>query len=80
VQNVFIQHEQTQKFLDQNDEWTPDAGQARNFPTSLNAIAHCMANHLRHARLVVRIEGAQDIVLPIKEENGTGTKAPQGER
>jgi len=64
-----VQDQGTKYFLDEGGGWTIDASRARNFPTSLNAIVHCLQEELGQVQLIVRIDGAPpDIVVPINEE------------
>ena len=68
VKQILVQDQSTKCFLDEQGEWTAHASAARNFPTSLNAIVHCLEKELGNVQLIVRIDGARpDIVVPIDE-------------
>ena len=70
MRKILVQDQATKRFLDDAGEWITDAERARNFPTSLNAIVHCVQKKLGQVQLLVRIEGpaSRDMIVAMDEE------------
>lgn len=71
MRKILIQDSQTRLFLRADDLWTGDCAQARNFSTSLSAVAHCCHLGVSRAQVVVKFDmaGACDVVVPIEHES-----------
>jgi hypothetical protein len=63
-------------FLGAGDAWTPSHAEARNFDTSLSALAHCLQNQLLKMQIVVRFNrlGSPDVIVPVETENRPQTE------
>ena len=68
MRRVFIQHPQTRMFLRDAQHWTPDADDARDFTTSLNALAFCLQKQMADAQIILRFDqpGMEDVVVPVQ--------------
>lgn len=57
--------------LRDGDAWTTEPQEARNFPTSLNALAHCLQNQIKDTQIVIRFSNpdVSEIVIPIQPDN-----------
>jgi hypothetical protein len=73
MRKIFVQHCDSKLFLRDAEGWTAQVDEARDFETSLNALAYCLQNRLRHAQIVVRFEGpgSQDVIVPLQSEDGS---------
>lgn len=67
---ILVQDRRTKLLLRDFDEWTADISAARDFKTSLNALAFCLQHDLVTAQILVRFEDADhnDIVVPLTPE------------
>lgn len=70
---VLIQDCDSKKFLTADNNWSEQAERARDFETTLNAVAHTLAHRLRGAQAIVRFEGeaAPDVVVPLSCEQAS---------
>ena len=69
MKRILIQHCRTKRFLSGTHEWTPNAQEALDFQTNLNAIACCLERRLPSAQVVVQeAPGEEPIVVPVGEE------------
>jgi hypothetical protein len=68
MRQIYIQHPQTRMFLREMDDWTPHSDKARDFKTSLNAVAFCLQHQMPDAQIVVRFDqpGMEDVVVPVQ--------------
>jgi hypothetical protein len=73
MRKIFVQHCESKLFLRDGEGWTPQADEARDFETSLNALAFCLQSRMNHAQIVVRFDtpGSQDVVVPIQSEDSS---------
>jgi hypothetical protein len=78
MRKVFIQHSQTKMFLHDGDRWTPETGDARDFTTSLNALAFCLQKQMPDAQIILRFEqpGMEDVVVPVRISRPVKAVAP----
>jgi hypothetical protein len=76
MRQIFVQNRDTKLFLGAGDAWIGNHTDARNFETSLNALAHCLQNRLLKAQIVVRFNRADapDIIVPVEAENYSRTE------
>jgi hypothetical protein len=67
MRKILIQNRATRWFLGNDNEWTPDLVRARNFETSLHAVAHCLQKTIPDAQIVMKFDapGARDMVVPV---------------
>jgi len=69
MKTIWVQDQRTKCFLGERGEWTAYTGAARNFPTTLNAIVHCVQKEFGGVQLVIRVDGSpSDIIVPMDEE------------
>ena len=70
MKKILVQNQDTKCFLAEQGGWTKQADGARHFPTSLNAIVHCLQKNLDRVQVIIRVTGSSsgDIVVPIEEE------------
>ena len=73
TREVFIQDCETKMFLTPDERWTADVEQARDFETTLNAVAHTLAHRLDKAQAIVRFQRDElrDVVVPLSCEQGS---------
>lgn len=79
MRKILIQNRDTRWFLGNDNEWTPDWVEARNFESSLNAIAHCLQKTIPAAQIVLKFDtpGARDVIVPVQAGDVT---QPDGHR
>lgn len=66
---ILVQNCLNHLYLKSLTEWTPDASQARSFPTSEKAIAYCAEHRLPAVQIVLKFDyDHYDISVPITEE------------
>jgi hypothetical protein len=67
ARHIFIQDCQTKMFLGADNQWTLDPEQARDFGTTLNAVAHALTHRLAGAQMLVRFgeTTARDVEVPL---------------
>ena len=65
--HVALQDCQTKMFLNHYDFWTSEVEQARNFHTTVDAVAHALNRHINAAQVVVRFDAPelQNVVVPV---------------
>ena len=69
MKTIWVQDQRTKRFLGKWGEWTTHAGAARNFPTTLNAVVHCVQKEFGHVQLVIHVDDSPpDIIVPVDEE------------
>jgi hypothetical protein len=73
MRKIFVQHCESKLFLRDGEGWTAQPDDARNFETSLNALAFCLQSRMNHAQIVVRFDtpGSQDVIVPIQSEDNS---------
>lgn len=78
MRHVFIQDSASKLLFRTVDEWTADPKSARDFKTSLNAVAFCLQNDLTSAHIVIRFEGpdVREVVIPVQRERPVLGTAP----
>jgi len=78
MRQVLVQKSSTQLFLRDGNEWTAEAAEARNFGTSLNALAHCLQHGIRDAQVVIRFgsSGTPDVIVPVSTYAGNEGASP----
>ena len=70
MRQILVQNRDTKLFLGTGNVWTPNHNEARNFETSLNALAHCLQNQLADTQIVVRFNraGSPDVIVPVEAD------------
>lgn len=70
MRQVLVQNPETSLFLCNRAGWSADAAAARDFHTTLNAIAFCLQHQLADANVVVRFNygSMNDLVVPVASE------------
>ena len=68
-----MQHCESKLFLRDGEGWTAQSDEARDFQTSLNALAFCLQGRMSNAQIVVRFDtpGSQDVIVPVQSEDGS---------
>ncbi|HUR47644.1 MAG TPA: hypothetical protein VMZ27_17300 [Candidatus Saccharimonadales bacterium] len=63
---ILVQNPLTLSYYTQSGKWTQDPSLAQAFPTSQEAVRHCMANGLQNLQVVFKFpDDRYDIELPI---------------
>lgn len=69
VMKILVQNCLNHRYLKSLNEWTTDVSQAKNFPTSENAIAFCTEHQVPAVHIVLKFDPDRyDITVPITEE------------
>jgi hypothetical protein len=84
MKHILIQKRDRRCFLDPRGNWTEAIDCAQEFPTSLNAVVHCVQNKLDGVHLLVRLdETNREFIVPINDEGRCTARdfaAARGER
>lgn len=67
MRKIFVQDPGTKLFYRDAGKWTPEPTAARDFKTSLNALAFCLQHDMAGAQIIVRFNHpfTEDIVVPV---------------
>ena len=70
TRRVFVQDRRTHAFLNGEHGWTSDAENARDFQTSLTALAYCLQNGLLDTQIVIRFPNPNtaDVIVPVQSD------------
>ena len=70
MRQILVQNPETKLFFCHPAGWSSDVANARDFHTTLNAIAFCLQHEMPNAQVVVRFNhgGMSDLVVPIPSE------------
>ena len=60
---LIIQNSDSSLYLKDDQSWTPDPDEARNFPYPYDAVDFCKAQHLDHVQVVGKYEFTGDEVV-----------------
>jgi aminoglycoside phosphotransferase (APT) family kinase protein len=68
MRQVFVKNARTNLLLRGDSDWTWDTKQARDFQTSLKALAHCLRFNIPEAEVLVKFSnpGRKDSVVPVQ--------------
>ncbi len=68
---IFVQDEDTHLFLDCAGKWTNRLEEACDFPTTVNAIVHCVQRGIVRIQLVVQVEKPKlrNVVVKLADED-----------
>jgi hypothetical protein len=71
MKKILVRNAKTKHFLDELNGWTAELASARNFPSSLNAILHCVRMEINNVQLSVHddVPGARDLVVTIGDDH-----------
>ena len=69
---VFVQNRETQLLLRDSKTWTPEKSEARNFRTTIDAIAFCCLSEVKNAHVLVTFNfpNVPDVVVPLEQPSG----------
>jgi len=66
---IFIQHDGTQKYLHGVETWVKNSAGARSFPSSIDALLHCVEHGLAGVNIVIeRPRGRTPLVVPVDKK------------
>ena len=70
MRQVFVKNLRTSLFLTATGDWAADPRLARDFGTSLNALAHCLRTGLPDVIVLIRFnkEGIEDVCVPVEHD------------
>lgn len=74
ARRVLLQDCRSKWFLTEDGRWTSDAGQARDFVNTVNAVSYTLAHRLAGTQVVIRfcLPTLNDVVVPLSCEHKPG--------
>jgi hypothetical protein len=71
MKKILVRNAKTKHFLDELNGWTAELARARNFPSSLNAILHCVRMEINNIQLNVYddVPGVLDLAVTIENDH-----------
>ena len=67
ARQIFIQDCHTKMLLGNDNRWTSETERARNFGTTLHAVAHALAERLAGVQMLIRFDAdrSRDVEVPL---------------
>ncbi len=65
---ALVQSKETQLFLGQDQDWTQERSQAKDFGSAAEALDYCLKNQIRQIRIVLDFGNAEyDLSFDVKD-------------
>ena len=67
MRQIFIRNCDNKLLLTNENAWTDEGAKAKDFGTSLNALAFCLQHDLAHTEILVKfnLPGVRDVTVPV---------------